>query len=222
MAVTGDADDLGWEKVNAGQDDGAPTYAGLHELNPSNLEEHDKKMSQSEENDDDGDNETASTTKTDVPSQVGAGLLFGLSGLLLVGPILGILAGAGATVVAANDKGPAGEAARATGDFAIEAGSRVGDAAKEANEKHGLLDKIKNAFRPLGEKVKEFDEKHRASEKVKETASVVGQKAGEFEKEHHVAENTLKGIQKGVQFLLDKLKASNCNQPDNGLERTVS
>eukprot|EP01083_Nonionella_stella_P038230 104029_1 len=147
-----------------------------------------------------------SETKTEVPSEVGAGLLFGFSGLLLGGPILALLAGVGATCIAANDEGPVGEAARASGDAAITAGTKAGEAAKDANEKHGILDKIKDAFNFGWGKVQQFDEDHNATEKVKGAVSGVAQKTVEMEQKHHVMENVLQGIQNGVNFLMVKLK----------------
>lgn len=176
-------------------------------LNASNLEQHNKNMGEEEKeefnNRSSQDNEcNESETKT----QVGAGLFFGLSGLLIGGPILGVLTGAGAAIVASKDKGPAGDVARATGDFAVVTGSKVGEAAKEVNEKHGVLDKIKNAFVAAWVRFQQFDEEHKISEKTKETMSDVSQKTVEFENKHHVIEHILGGIQSGVNFLLVKLK----------------
>mmetsp|Transcript_8722 Transcript_8722/g.15782 ORF Transcript_8722/g.15782 Transcript_8722/m.15782 type:complete len:261 (-) Transcript_8722:170-952(-) len=145
------------------------------------------------------------------PSQAGAGLLFGISGLVIGGPLLALLAGVGAAVVAKPDnETPAGDAARASGDFAIETTSKVSEAvggkAKEANEEYGIIDKIKQAFTTGWTKVKDFDEEHKVSEKTKETASSVGARGVEFEKEHHFVEKFLGGVKGGVDFLMGKLK----------------
>lgn len=176
-------------------------------LNASNLEEHNKHIIGEEIQEcsnlgKDPGIDTDSETKT----KVGAGLLFGLSGLLLGGPILGLLAGAGATYVATNNEGPAGDAARATGEFAVTTGSKVGEAAKEANEEHGILDKIKNAFSLGWGKVQELDKDGKVGEKAKETVNGAKQKTMEFEQKHHVMENLLTGIQHGVNFLLEKVR----------------
>lgn len=145
------------------------------------------------------------------PSQAGAGLLFGISGLVIGGPLLALLAGVGAAVVAKPDnETPVGDAARASGDFAIETTSKVsevvGEKAKEANEEYGIIDKIKQALTTGWTKVKEFDEEHKVSEKTKETASSVGARGVEFEKEHHFVEKFLGGVKGGVEFLMGKLK----------------
>ncbi len=191
-------------------------------LNASNLERHDKNTRDGagtlpEFNNRHGHDECDdSETKT----QVGAGLFFGLSGLLIGGPILGVLTGTGAAIVASKDKGPAGDVARATGDFAMATGSKVGEAAKEVNEKHGILDKIKNAFVATWGRFQQFDEEHKISEKTKDTMSDVTQMTVEFEGKHHVMENILRGIQNGADFLLVKLKDATGGESGTGNERS--
>lgn len=141
-------------------------------------------------------------------SSAGAGLLFGFSGLLLGGPILGTIAGVSAAIVASNDHGPVGNNARAAGNFTMETGSKVGDFAKDVDEKHGIIERIQHAWAEGWGKVKQFDEEHHTSESIKETMSNVSDKVVGFEKEHHFFENLLEGIHKGVQFLLDKVKSA--------------
>lgn len=173
------------------------------EFTASRLKEHDEQMgneSSSQQNSDE--------TETAV-SSAGAGLLFGLSGLVLGGPVLGTIAGVSAAVVASNDQGPAGDNARAAGSFAITTGSKVGDVARDVNEKHGILDWIQKVLLSGWGKVRQFDDEHHTSESVKETMSNVSDKVVEFEREHHLFENMLEGIQSGVEFLLDKVKAAN-------------
>lgn len=185
------------------------------ELNASKLEEHNKNMKEEVQvlrtpgtaEDDDG-----SETKT----KVGAGLLFGIPGLLIGGPLLGILAGVGAVYVASNDEGAAGDAAREAGEFAATTGSKVGEAAKEANEEHGIVDKIKNAFSTGWGKVQELDKDGKIADKAKETANEVKEKTVEFEQKHHVLENLLTGIQNGVNFLLGKVKDATSDAPCSG------
>ncbi|KAL7456141.1 hypothetical protein ACHAWC_007662 [Mediolabrus comicus] len=139
-------------------------------------------------------------------SSAGAGLLFGFSGLILGGPILGTIAGVSAAIVASNDHGPVGNNARAAGNFTMETGSKVGDFARDVDEKHGIIERIQHAWAVGWGKVKQFDEEHHTSESIKETMSNVSDKVVGFEKEHHFFENLLEGIHKGVQFLLEKVK----------------
>jgi len=171
----------------------------------SRLKEHDEQM----ENDSTSQHNTEE--KDAAVSSAGAGLLFGLSGLILGGPVLGTIAGVGAAVVASNDQGPAGDNARAAGTFAITTGSKVGDVARDVNEKHGILDWIQNVLSSGWGKVRQFDDEHHTSETVKETMSTVSDKVVGFEREHHLFENMLEGIQSGVQFLLEKVKGTNKN-----------
>ena len=203
----------GYNDINSDGEliDKAEVETELRSLGESNVEEHDKNVSAKTEEAIQECNHPAKKEKEETPSievnpQLGASLLFGLSGLLLGGPILALLTGGGAAYVASNNEGPVGNAARASGEFAIETGSKVGDAAKEANEKHGILDKIRIAFAAGWGKVRQFDEEHHASEKVKETVRPVKEKVVECEKKHHVVENILEGIHNGVIFLLEKLR----------------
>lgn len=175
-------------------------------LNASTLEDHNKVMGEEIQECINPSPSNESDADSEAKTKVGAGLLFGLSGLFLGGPILGLLAGLGATYVASDVEGPAGDAARSAGDFAVTTGSKVGEAAKEANEEHGILDKIKAAFSNGWGKVKEFDEEHKIGEKAKDTVSGVKVKTVEFEQKHHVMENILEGIQNGVNFLLGKVR----------------
>ena len=169
------------------------------ELSAKNLEEHNKNADVLQQC-------SSGDAKTEVSSQVGAGLLFGLPGLFLGGPILALLTGGGTAYLASSNSGPVGDAARASGDFAVETGSRVAGAAKEADENLGILEKIKNAFSFGWSKARQFDEEHKATERLKETMSDVTQKTVELEQKHHLMENVLEGIQNGVNVLLEKLR----------------
>lgn len=174
-------------------------------LNASNLEAHEKNIGGGCDN---RKNEDGEEEGSDAKTQVGAGLLFGLSGLFIGGPILGLLSGVGAAVVASNDEGPAGDVARSTGAFAVTTGSMAGEAARDVNERHGILDKIKDAFAFGWGRVRQFDEEHKIGEKAKGAVDDVRQKTVEFEQEHHLMQNILRGVQNGVDFLLDKLKGA--------------
>lgn len=191
------------EYTDASSDDGVEVHSTL---NAAKLEEHNKSMGVETEETPSTGCSKSETYATRVPSQVGAGLLFGLSGLFLGGPFFGLLAGGGATYAATNNDGPVGDAARASGDFAVETGSKVGEAAVEANEKYGVVLKIKDALASGCTKVRQYDEEHNVTEKLKESVWNGGQKAADFERKNHFAETILGGIQKGVNFLLEKLR----------------
>ena len=122
-------------------------------------------------------------------------------------PVLGTIAFISGFLVARDDTdGEAGNVARNAGTFAIDTGSTIGQAAKEANEKHGILDKIKCAFASTWANLKKYDEEKELSKKTMETASQVKDKTMEFEQEHHVMENILQSLQKFSTNMLEKLQ----------------
>jgi hypothetical protein len=71
----------------------------------------------------------------------GAAVAGGLTGLIFVGPIVG-LAAAGGAAIAATTKGSGGNVVRATG----EAVSSVGDRLKKMDEKHHVVEKTSKGF----------------------------------------------------------------------------
>jgi len=168
-----------------------------HNLDAATLAEHDKNTTPADSYVEGIDSETK--------TQVGAGLLFGIPGLIVGGPILGLLLGVGAAVVAKQDDGPAGEGARKAGAFAIETSSVVGEKAREVNERHGIMDKIKIGWEHIWKRVAQFDEEHKIGESTKAVVEDVKQKTVEFENAHHWGQQILDGVQNGVMFLRDKL-----------------
>ncbi|KAL3776392.1 hypothetical protein HJC23_013300 [Cyclotella cryptica] len=141
--------------------------------------------------------------------------LAGSTGLFLGGPFLGAISGASAYYVASNNDGPIGDAARNTGDWAVKTGAKVGETVREADERHNIFDQVQNFFSNGWQRVCQLDQEHKASERVKETVSEVGAKTIEFERNHHFMENTLVGIQKGIDFVLEKLKGATNNENSN-------
>ena len=101
----------------------------------------------------------------------------GVAGLVVAGPVLGIVGAVGAGILA-TENSKAGDVARASGDVVLSAKDR----AKKIDEKHHVVDKTKKA-----------------------TATFVS-RAKEFEKKHHVGEKTGKGLTKGLKFVSKKLK----------------
>ena len=168
-----------------------------HNLDAATLAEHDKNTTPADSYVEGIDSETK--------TQVGAGLLFGIPGLIVGGPILGLFLGVGAAVVAKQDDGPAGDGARKAGAFAIETSSVVGDKAREVNERHGIMDKIKIGWEHIWKRVAQFDEEHKIGESTKAVVEDVKQKTVEFENAHHWGQQILDGVQNGVMFLRDKL-----------------
>jgi len=143
------------------------------------------------------------------------------AGLFLGGPVLGAITGASAYYVASNNDGPIGDAARNSGDWAAKTGAKIGETVREADERHNIFDRVQNFFSNGWQKVCQFDQEHKASERVKETVSEVGAKTIEFERDHHFMENILVGIQKGIDFLLEKLKGATNNENSNTQSRNA-
>ena len=191
MALTGDV----YESANA-KDQGTERPSALTE---AALAEHDNATSSEVQN---TEAETAEEGEV-ASSEVGAGVLAGVTGLLLGGPIIGTLTGAIAYYLASNDDDIAGETARSAGDWAIKTSMKAAEAAKEVDEQHHITDRVKDFFSSAWDRVRQFDENHRSF--VKETVSEAGAKATEFERKHHIVENILLSIKSGVDFLLEKL-----------------
>ena len=76
-----------------------------------------------------------STGKT--AAVVGASVVGGVAGMMLVGPVIGIAAAGGAAYAAATKEGPAGSAMRGVGTLAAKAGG----AAKRFDDKHHIVGK---------------------------------------------------------------------------------
>mmetsp|Transcript_16886 Transcript_16886/g.31565 ORF Transcript_16886/g.31565 Transcript_16886/m.31565 type:complete len:162 (-) Transcript_16886:42-527(-) len=67
----------------------------------------------------------------------GAAIAAGVAGALLVGPVVGLAAGAGAAVLAARNKGSAGNVARASGEAVANTGERL----RKFDQKHHVTAK---------------------------------------------------------------------------------
>ena len=106
-----------------------------------------------------------------------AAIAGGVAGLVIAGPVIGVIGAAGAAALATQDN-KAGEVARASGDVVIAA----------------------------GEKAKQIDEKHDVVNKTKKAAGGFVQKTKEFEQKHHLGEKAGKSMTKGLEFVAKKLK----------------
>ena len=193
MALTGDVYE--YESTNA-EDQGMEQPSALTE---AAVAEHNNATSSEVQN---TESEAAEGGEV-ASSEVGAGVLAGVTGLLFGGPIIGALTGATAYYLASNDDEIAGETARSAGDFAVNLSIKATEAAKEVDEQHHITDRIKDLCSSAWDRVRQFDENHRSF--VKETISEAGAKATEFERKHHIVENILLSIKSGVDFLLEKL-----------------
>lgn len=71
----------------------------------------------------------------------GAAVAGGIAGLVLLGPVIGLVAAGGAAAVATS-RGKAGQVARASGDVVSDAGSRL----KQFDEKHHVVAKTSSGI----------------------------------------------------------------------------
>ena len=151
-----------------------------------------------------GQNEVANSEekKTGKGVVIGAAAVGGVAGLVLVGPLVGLAAGAGAAV-AATTSGKAGDVARSSGNLACAVGGR----AKKIDKDYRVSEQTKSFAVSTGKKAKEFDEKHQVVAKSKSAASSVAKSASEFNEKHRVTEKAAKGFTSAANFITSKIKA---------------
>mmetsp|Transcript_26320 Transcript_26320/g.37719 ORF Transcript_26320/g.37719 Transcript_26320/m.37719 type:complete len:194 (-) Transcript_26320:872-1453(-) len=154
-----------------------------------------------------GEEGTVASGSTNISSATAAALAGGVIGLLVGGPVLGLVAGIG-TGYAATTEGPSGDIARATGDVAVS----VGKSAKQINDKHHVTDKAQESIQSAWVKVREVNEKHHLVARISACLRSMGEKVMEYENKSHILENILKGIVSGATALLEKLRGRDANE----------
>merc|ERR1711959_276436 len=106
------------------------------------------------------DQETV-TTNSNSREVGGAAVAGGLAGLLVAGPVGGLVAASGGAAVASKNKGKAGNVARKTGETLASAGDRL----KTFSKKH-LPEKASKGIASAGNHLKTFDEKHQVTKRT--------------------------------------------------------
>jgi hypothetical protein len=155
---------------------------------------------------------SSETTADQANIPVAAAAAGGVVGLLVGGPIVGLVAGIGAGY-AATTEGPSGDIARAAGDVAIS----VGESARQINEKHHVTHKVQESIKVIVDKAYEANEKHHIVSRVSRFFQFLREKFVEFEGRTHLVENILKAIASGAIVLVERLKktsspvSSDCN-----------
>mmetsp|Transcript_5954 Transcript_5954/g.8933 ORF Transcript_5954/g.8933 Transcript_5954/m.8933 type:complete len:174 (-) Transcript_5954:115-636(-) len=145
---------------------------------------------------------SSSSSSTTSDKVIGAAAIAGgVAGLVVAGPLVGVIGAVGAGALATQNN-KAGDVARASGDVVISAGKR----AKAVDEKHHVVDKTKKAAAGVIQKGKDIDEKHHIRDKTKKAASDLVQKTKEFEEKHKLGEKAGKSMTKGLNFISKKLK----------------
>jgi hypothetical protein len=131
---------------------------------------------------------------------VGAGVATGAIGLLVGGPLLGIVAGFG-TAYATKQGGATGDVARAIGHVALEAKAK----AVELDRQHNLVQKGKEAVADAWEKAKEFDRKHNILERSKAFLVWSWETMLELNRRHHIVERAVNATGALLTFVATKI-----------------
>ena len=132
----------------------------------------------------------------------GAAAIGGMAGLIVLGPIGGLL-GAGGGAVAATTKGKTGDTTRAVGDVVASAGDRL----KRFSSQHHVKEKSSKGVSTVSKSVKSFEDKHNVKERASKTLVAAGKSLKSFDKKHSVTEKTSTGIIKSCQWMTKKLKS---------------
>lgn len=133
-----------------------------------------------------------------------AAIAGGITGLVISGPIIGVVAAVGTATLAATTPPthPVGNIARASGDVILSASEK----AQELNQKHHIVEKTKTATKGMVQKVKKMDEKHDLSNKTKQGVAKIVNKTKELEEKHHFGEKAGKTVTRGLQMVSDSLR----------------
>ena len=131
----------------------------------------------------------------------GAAVVGGVAGLVVAGPLIGVVGSVAAGALAAT-KGPGGNLSRAAGEVVVSATER----AQKLNEQHHIVQHSKEAAGKVVEGAKAIDEKHNVVGKSKIVAGNVFSNAKKFEENHHVLEKATDGLTKSLTFVSNKLK----------------
>jgi len=139
----------------------------------------------------------------------GAAAAGGIAGLVFAGPVVGVVAGAGAAVVATTH-GKAGKVLRKSGEAMAVAGDRL----KQIDKKHHVVEKTSKGMARAGDRLKQIDDKHHVVEKTSKGMAAAGDRLKHINEKHHVVEKTSKGMAAAG----DRLK--HINEKHHVVERT--
>lgn len=159
-------------------------------------------------NNNDASPPTATTTDQedeDRAAVTAAGVGSGIFGLILGGPILGIVFGFGGAYAAEHKRGQlVGDTARAIGHVA-----RVVQAqAVAVDAKHKVVDKSKVAARQAWRKAQQVDREHRILEKAKDATVYSWKATVAYVQKHNLVERGVNTIGSGFCWIIDKVTPS--------------
>ncbi len=144
--------------------------------------EQDNYVNEEEEDYNYNDSYDPSVKRFKKPSIVGGAAIVGTAtGLIVAGPLIGIVGGVAAAIVATQDS-RAGKVARSTGESVLIAGETVQD----FSQKNQIVEKTKWGFRKVSEKAGEIDERHQVVAKGKRGVDNALKRAQEVDKNHDI------------------------------------
>lgn len=142
------------------------------------------------------DNSTVSTHTTEISENkkvLGAAGVAAAAGVLLSGPIVGVvLAGGAVYATTRNDK--VGEATKAVGEATV----RAIEKGREIGNKYGIFDKMKSAASATYTKAKEINDEYKVTDQMSQCASSAATKAKEIDEKYKISETTSQAILSGV------------------------
>lgn len=139
----------------------------------------------------------------DVHIVTAAGVGSGIVGLLVGGPILGLVLGFGAAYAATeHPQGHlVGDTARAVGAVALSAQAR----ARVINDQHHVVERTQQAAQQAWNHAQQLDREHGILDKAQEMVVFSWKATVSFVREHNLVERGVRGIGKGVCWLLEKV-----------------
>lgn len=132
----------------------------------------------------------------------GAAAMGGMAGLLVFGPLGGLL-GAGGGAVAATTHGKTGATTRAVGDVVASAGERL----QRFSRQHRVPEQSSKGMSSMSKSVQSFEDTHHVKERAAKTLVAAGKSWKSFDQKHSVTEKTSTGIIKSCQWMTKKLKS---------------
>mmetsp|Transcript_10453 Transcript_10453/g.21504 ORF Transcript_10453/g.21504 Transcript_10453/m.21504 type:complete len:179 (+) Transcript_10453:196-732(+) len=130
----------------------------------------------------------------------GAAAVGGVAGLMVSGPIIGLVGAVGAGIATMTD-GTTGDVARSAGNM----GASGYDKACDINKKHDITGKTKKVGSGVYKSAAEFNSKHDVTGKTKSAAVTVGKRASEFNQKHDITGKTASALKGGMDAISRRL-----------------
>jgi hypothetical protein len=136
---------------------------------------------------------TNTNEMSDAKKSVGAAGVALAGGVILSGPVVGVVL-AGGALYASTRSDKLGDTTKAVGEATI----RAIDKGRELGNKYGVFDKIKEATSATYNKAKEINEEYKVTDKMKVVAISATEKVKELDNKYKISETTSKAVLSGV------------------------